>query len=161
MFIQLPTIFSVFYILSLPFVRAEQEYITSDGVVYGDALVTSTVKPPHVYLTTSYFTTTQVRPVTLDDTSVMSTTEAVLEGTTMTKSGSTHLSTSGSEPSGSQSVGGSSSSLFSTSPSSTTAFSSSPASVSPSGSAAFASSLSVAHPAALLAVLQEIGRAHV
>ncbi|GCF00265.1 daughter-specific expression- protein, partial [Zygosaccharomyces mellis] len=143
MFIQLPTIFTIFHILSLPFVRAEQEYITSDGVVYGDALVTSTVKPPHVYLTTSYFTTTQVRPVTLDDTSVISTTEAVLEGTTMTKSGSTHLSTSGSEPSGVQSLGGSSSSLFSTSPSSTTAFSSSPISVSPSGSAAFASSSSV------------------
>jgi len=64
----------------------EVRFITSDGVVYSYAVVTSTIKPATVIVRTSTYTTTRVKAITLDNNQVTSTTEEITTQATLVSS---------------------------------------------------------------------------
>lgn len=77
-----------FLILSIfPIVSVDAaKLITKDGVVYSYAVRTKTLRPATVLVSTSYYTTVQVRPITLSNNEVTSTTEQITAEATITTS---------------------------------------------------------------------------
>lgn len=78
---------SIFQLLQFSIASDEAvRFITSDGVVYSYAVVTSTIKPATVIVRTSTYTTTRVREITLSNNEVTTTTENIITQATVLSS---------------------------------------------------------------------------
>lgn len=79
-------LFSIFQQLLFANADDSVRFITSDGVVYSYAVITSTIKPATVVVRTSSYTTTRVKAITLENNQVTSTTEEIATEATVTSS---------------------------------------------------------------------------